>query len=152
MDSYNKKPGEPADPAYWLMKAVLCFNRRFDAPGRQEDKHLFNIAGTGETDSRPFLLSAFRRNVIVWICTSLFKTTISGGMILRHLYRSFWNTFREALSWFSTAGWFTVGQKEDCGGDFPVVSISHGFRLMLLNLIRSSRSELGCPLFLYQLE
>jgi len=85
-----------------LMKAVLCFNRPFDAPGRQEDKHLFNIAGTEETGSRPFLLSAFRRNVIVWICTSLSRTAISGWMILRHLYRSFWNTFREALSWFPT--------------------------------------------------
>ena len=140
LDSYKKKPVEPAEPSYWPMKAVLCFNRPFDAPGRQEDKRLFNIAGTEETDSRPFLLSAFRRNVIVWICTSLSKTAISGWMILRHLYRSFWSTFREALSWFSTAGRFTVGQKEDCVGDFPGVSTSNGFRLMLLNLIRLSRS------------
>ena len=97
LDSYKKKPVEPAEPPYWPMKAVLCFNRPFDAPGRQEDKHLFNIAGTEETDSRPFLLSAFRRNVIVWICTSLSRTAISGWMILRHLYLSFWNTFSRGV-------------------------------------------------------
>jgi len=123
-----------------LMKVVLCFNRPFGVPGCQEDKHLFNIAGTEETNSRPFLPSAFRRNVIVWICTSLSRTAISGWTILRHLYRSFWNTFREALFWFSTAGRFAVGRKEDCAGDFPGVSISNGSRLMLLNLIRPSRS------------
>jgi len=123
-----------------LMKAVLCFNRPFGVPGCQEDKHPFNIAGTEETGSRLFLPSVYRHCVTDFVCISLFKTVISRWMILRHLYRSFWNTFREALSWFSTVGRFTVGWKEDSAGDFPGVSISDVFRLMLLNSIRPSKS------------
>lgn len=138
--SYKKKPVEPAEPSYWLMKAVLCFSQPFAAPGRQKARHLFNIAGTEETGCLLFPVSVFRRNVIGWVCTSLSRAAISGWMILRHLYRCFWNTFREVLSWFSTARWFTVGQKEDCVRGFPGVSTLNGSRPMPLNLIRSNRS------------
>ena len=137
--SYKKKPVEPAEPSHWSMKAVLCFSRQFVALGRLKGRHLFTIAGTGGTDFRQFLLSVFLPGAGDWTCTFPFRTATSGWMILRRLYGCFWSTFREVLSLFSTAGWFTVGQKEDCVRGFPGVSISNGFRLMPLNLIRSSR-------------
>jgi hypothetical protein len=138
--SYKKKPVELAELPYWLMKVVLCCNQQFGVPGRQEDKRLFTIAGTEETGFRQFLLSALLPSVGGWACISPFRIATSGWMILRHLYRCFWNIFRKALSWFSTAGWFTVGQREDCVRGFPCVLILNGFRLMPRNLIRSSRS------------
>lgn len=138
--SYKKKPVEPAEPSYWSMKAVLCFSQPFAALGRQKARRPFTIAGTEGTDFRQFLLSAFLPSAGDWACTFPFRTATSGWMILRHLYRCFWNTFREALSWFSTAGRFTVGQKEDCVRGFRSVSILNGFQLMPLNLIRSNRS------------
>lgn len=137
---YKKKPVEQAELLYWSMKAVLCSNRLFAALGHQKGKHLFNIAGAEEVASRSFLLLASLHNAIDWVCISLSKTTTSGWMILKHLFRCFWNTFPKVLSWFSTARWSTVGQKEDCARGFPCVSILNGSRLMPLNLIRSSWS------------
>lgn len=138
--SYKKKPVEPAEPSYWSMKAVLCLPQPFDAPGHPRDKHPFNIVGTGETDSRQFLRSAYRRCVTGLVCTSLYRTVISGWMILKHLSVCCWNIFQKASSWFSTAGWFIDGQKEDCVRGFPCVSMLNGSRLMALNLILSNRS------------
>lgn len=138
--TYKKKPVEPAGLPYWSMKAVLCLPQLFAVPGHQKAKHLFNIAGAKEAACRPFLLLASLHNVIDWVCIFLSRTATSGWMILKHLYRCSWNTFRKALSWFLTVRWFIAGQKEDCVRDFPDVSILNGFQLMLQSLIRSSRS------------
>jgi hypothetical protein len=138
--SYKKKPVEPAEPSYWSMNAVLCFSQLFAALGRQKDKHQFNIAGTEETGSRPFLRSVFRRCATDLVCTSPFRTAISGWVILKHLYRCCWSIFQRVLSWFSTARWFTAGQKEDCVRGFPGVLTLNGSRPTPLNLIRSNRS------------
>jgi len=137
---YKKKPLEPVEPPYWLMKAVLCLPRQFAVPGHQKAKHLFNIVGAKEAVSRPFLLSASLHNAIDWVCISLSRTAISGWMILKHLFRCCWNTFPKVLSWFSTARWFIAGRREDCVRGLPGVSTSNGSQLMPLNLIRSSRS------------
>jgi len=137
---YKKKPVESAEPSYWSMKAVLCLPRPFAAPGHQKARHLFNIVGPEEAAYRPFLLSASLRNAIDWACISLSRTTTSGWMILKNLFRCCWNIFPKVLSWFSTVRWFIAGQKEDCVKGFPGVLILNGSRLMPLNLIRSSRS------------
>jgi len=138
--SYKKKPVEPAELSYWSMKAVLCCNQPFAALGRQKARRPFTIAGTEETGFRRFLLSASLPNADDWACTFPFRIATSGWMILRHLCRCFWDIFRKALSWCSTAGWFTVGQIEDCVRGFPGVLILNGFRLMHQSLIQSSRS------------
>jgi hypothetical protein len=137
--SYKKKPAELSELPYWLMKAALCCNRQSGGHGHLRDKRPFNIAGIEETVSRPFPRSAFRLNAIDWACTFLFKTAMSGWMILKRLYRCCWNIFQKVLSWFSTAGWFIAGQKEDCVRGLPNVSISNGFQPMPRSLIRSSR-------------
>ena len=130
---YKKKHVEPAEPLYWPMKAVLCFSQLFAAPGRQKARHPFTIAGTEGIGFRQFLLSAFLPSAGDWACTFPFRTATSGWRILRRLYRHFWNTFQRALSWFSTAGWFTVGQREDCVRGFPSVLTLNDFLLMPLN-------------------
>lgn len=138
--AYKKKPVEPAELSFWSMKVVLCLLRQFGGPGRQKDKHLFNIAGAEEVGSRPFLLLASLHSAIDWVCIFLSRTTISGWMILRHLFRCCWNIFPKVLFWFSTVRWFIAGQKEDCVRDFPDVLILNGSLLMPRSLIRSSRS------------
>jgi hypothetical protein len=136
---YKKKPVEPAELPYWLMKAVLCCNRLSGEHGHLRDKRPFNIAGIEETASRPFLLSASLQNATSWGCISLSKTAISGWTILKLLYRCCWNIFQKVLSWFSTAGWFIAGQKEDCERGLPNVLRLNGFQLMPPILILSSR-------------
>jgi len=138
--SYKKKPIKPAEPPYWPMKAALCCNRPLGEHGHLRDKRPFNIAGIEGTVSRQFPQSVFRLNDIDWVCTSLYRTVISGWRILRYLYRSFLSIFRKALSWFLTAGWFIAGQKEDCARGLPNVLSLNGFQLMPRILIRSSRS------------
>src|SRR4030042_2057650 len=71
--SYKKKPVERLKLPYWSMKAVLCLSQPFDALGRQKARHPFTIAGTEETDSRPFLRSVFRRCVTDLVCISPFR-------------------------------------------------------------------------------
>ena len=137
---YKKKPVGPAELPYWPMKVVLCLPQRYAVPGRQKARRLFTIAGTKGIGSRRFLQSASLPTAGDWACTFPFRTATSGLMTWRHLYRCFWITFQRALSWFSTVGWFTVGQREDCVKGFPGASILNGFRLMPQSLIRLSRS------------
>ena len=138
--SYKKKHVEPEKQLYWSMKAVLCLPQPLDAPGRLKDKHPFNIAGTEEIDSRSFLRSAFRRCFTDSACIFLSRTVISRWMILKHLYRCCLYIFQRVLSWCSTVGWFTAGQKEDCVRGSQNVLTLNGCLLMPLILIRSSRS------------
>ena len=138
--TYKKKPKVAVKPSYLLMKAALCCNRLLGEHGRQKAKHLFNIAGAKEGVCRPFLLSVSLRGVGDWACISLSRTATSSWMILRHLFRCFWNIFPKVLCWFLTAGWFIAGQKEGCVRGFPCVLLLNGFRLMPQSLIRLSRS------------
>jgi hypothetical protein len=137
--AYKKKPEEKVEPSYWLMRAVLCFSQPFAVPGHRRAKHLFNTAGTVGTDTRPYPRSVFLQSAIDWGFILPYNIVTSAWTILRRLYRSFWNTFPKALSWFLIAGWCIAGQKEDFVRDFPDALMLNGSRPMLLNLIQSNR-------------